>query len=410
MKLITKLLFIPLLIGTAAAQEAVPTLRFLSFGEPAAADSKEDNLYDRGTRLLDESKWGDALQTFDDLAAMKGRRADAALYWKAYALNKLGRRQDSLTAIAALRSAYPNSTWLKDASALELEVKNAMGKKPDPGAVSDEDLKLLAINSLMNTDCVKAAPLIGKVLDGNASPRIKERALFVLAQNDCAEGEQLLMSVAKGQKLPNLQAKAIQYIGTNGNAKNIKALVDIYSSSSDAHVKQAVIQAYLVADDKDDLLKVAKNETSKELRISAIHTLGAMGATKELEQMYQGAPADTKHAIIQACVAADDTDLLKQIANNKNEDTKLRIEAMRSLGATGGKDADATLVQIYKSEQNVELRRAALDGMFVNDDSKDMIALAKAETDPQMKRIIIEKLSVMDSKDVRDFMLEILNK
>jgi hypothetical protein len=39
-----------------------------------------------------------------------------------------------------------------------------------------------------------------------------------------------------------------------------------------------------------------------------------------------------------------------------------------------------------------------------------LIALARKETDREMKRHIIEKLSVMDSRKARDYMLEILNK
>jgi hypothetical protein len=39
-----------------------------------------------------------------------------------------------------------------------------------------------------------------------------------------------------------------------------------------------------------------------------------------------------------------------------------------------------------------------------------MISLARSENDPQMKRKIVEKLAIMDSKEAKDYMLEILNK
>jgi len=48
--------------------------------------------------------------------------------------------------------------------------------------------------------------------------------------------------------------------------------------------------------------------------------------------------------------------------------------------------------------------------MFVLGDATDLIALARKETDPEMKRKLVEQLSVMNSKESRDYMLEILNK
>jgi hypothetical protein len=39
-----------------------------------------------------------------------------------------------------------------------------------------------------------------------------------------------------------------------------------------------------------------------------------------------------------------------------------------------------------------------------------LVALARKETNPEMKRFLIERLSVMGGKESRDYMLEILNK
>ncbi len=59
-------------------------------------------------------------------------RPDAAMYWTAYALNKLGRRDEALTTIGNLRKQHPNSRWLNDAGALEVEVKQAAGARSRP--------------------------------------------------------------------------------------------------------------------------------------------------------------------------------------------------------------------------------------------------------------------------------------
>ena len=51
-----------------------------------------------------------------------------------------------------------------------------------------------------------------------------------------------------------------------------------------------------------------------------------------------------------------------------------------------------------------------VEGLFIQDDAHDLVQLARKETDPQLKRALVEKLSVMDNKEAHDYMLEILNK
>jgi hypothetical protein len=123
---------------------------------------------------LDERDYDRALRDFDQYykgaAEIKDARADGALYWKAYALSKPGRRDDSLAMLAQLEKSYPSSRWLNDAKALQLEVRQASGQGGSPESQTDEDLKLLAINSLMNTDAERVVPLLEKLL---ADPKLR---------------------------------------------------------------------------------------------------------------------------------------------------------------------------------------------------------------------------------------------
>src|SRR6266496_2734427 len=76
---------------------------------------REEELYDRGTESLDEERWDRAVEAFDAVARLGGRRADAALYWKAYAQRKAGRSADALATLAELRKSAPQSRYLKEA-------------------------------------------------------------------------------------------------------------------------------------------------------------------------------------------------------------------------------------------------------------------------------------------------------
>ena len=84
--------------------------------------------YYKATRMLDQRKWEDALAV---LKKVTGERADAALYWSAYAQAKLGRRDEALATLAALKG-QSGSRWLNDAAALEVEVRQASGQIVSP--------------------------------------------------------------------------------------------------------------------------------------------------------------------------------------------------------------------------------------------------------------------------------------
>src|SRR6185295_4519060 len=100
--------------------------------------------------------------------------------------------------------------------ALDVEVRQAAGKPVSPESATDEDLKLMALQGLMNSDSDRALPLLEKLLHSSQSPKIKERALFVLTQSDSARAKQIVVDIAKGSSNPDLQMKAVHYLGVMG--------------------------------------------------------------------------------------------------------------------------------------------------------------------------------------------------
>lgn len=303
--------------------------------------------YDAGTRALDDHKYDEAVRRFDAVIIGKSQRADGALYWKAYALNRLRRRDDALAALAALRRDHPASRWLNDAQALEAEVKRGSGQAASPAQETNEDLKLMAINSLMGADPDRAMPLLEGLLKGNSTPAVKDRAMFVLTQNQSPRAQQILAQYAKGAGNPDLQMRAIRYIGMSGTTDSRQQLVSIYNASNDTGVKRQVIQALMISNGREPLFTLAKNEKDADLRADVIRQLGIMGATDQL-------------------------------------------------------------LQLYSSDSDPKAKRAAIDGLFMHNDAKALVDLARKESDPAMKRTIVERLTMMHSKEATDYMMELL--
>ena len=63
---------------------------------------REYSAYDQGQQALDSGRWDRAITSFDRVIELKGTKSDAALYWKAYAQNKLGQRPEALATIGIL--------------------------------------------------------------------------------------------------------------------------------------------------------------------------------------------------------------------------------------------------------------------------------------------------------------------
>jgi predicted Zn-dependent protease len=173
-------------------------------------------LYDDGRDDLDEDRYEKAEAKFQQLADMNGPQTDAALYWKAYAQNRLGKRDTALTTIADLKKRFPQSRWQKDAGALEIEVRQNTGNPSHPENQSDEELKMLALQGIMNGDPQKGISILENILNGSGTPKLKSRALFMAAQSGRPEVREILAKVARGQGNPELQRKAVEYLGIFG--------------------------------------------------------------------------------------------------------------------------------------------------------------------------------------------------
>jgi len=101
----------------AAAQQS-PSASFLDPQTAEKANAHEDELYSAAKNALDDGEFDNAIRQFDEVMKLHGRKADGALYWKAYALNKAGNKAQALAALGELRKSYPRSNWLRDAAAL----------------------------------------------------------------------------------------------------------------------------------------------------------------------------------------------------------------------------------------------------------------------------------------------------
>jgi HEAT repeat protein len=485
---ITFISFILILCLTGIAQTVDLPPGVVSGFQP---QSSGDANADAGKKAVYEGKWQEALDAYSRVVKAGGAHVDEALYWQAYSQNKLGRRGDAFNSIAQLKRQYASSPWIKDAKALEQEMRPT-----DPNAESDCDLKILAVNSLMNTDPDRAVPIIEKLLtnggnSGQCGGQILDKALFVLSQSDSQRARDLLLQIATGKLHPELQQKAIHYLGISGNHDT---LMKIYTDSSSTEAKKSALHSLGISGGCSELLTLSKGEKDAQLVSEAIHSMGIAGCKEQMRELYGNTTnPDLKRNILHATIVSGDTELQQKVALN-DPDPKMRAEAVRNLGVSGGcsqlsgftneKDPEvirtaihamgvggckdqlrdlysktttpdlkrdilhstivsgdtelqekvalsdpdpslraeaihdlgvsggssATLVKIYQDNQSSEVKSSVINALFVKDDAHSLIGLARKETNPEMRKQIVSKLSVMGNREATDYLMELLNK
>ena len=336
--------------GPAFKAPPIPPLPPIPWIDPQA-------LYDQAREAIENSQFDQALQELNQLTdpIWVGKDptngwGDAALYWKAYSQSKLALSDEALQTIKELSKQFAKSTWVKDAKALAVEIQQAAGQPVSADLQNDEELKLLALRGIMQSDPEKGLPIIEKMLAGGGTPRVRDRALFVLAQSRSARARDIIANTAKNNSNPELQTRAIRYIGMMRSGDNNELLAGIYRSSPDASVKRAIIQSYFTSGNADKIGELARTEKDSDLRRIAIRNLGMMNRA-------------------------------------------------------GVSD---TLVAIYKSDSSSDVRREIVNSLFIHRDAKALVDLARAEKDPSLKKDIVSRLSVMKAPEATDYMLELL--
>jgi HEAT repeat protein len=326
-------------------------------GPAARFAGPADGLYDSAHSLINAGRYEQAINQLDRLIRQYdgkpdavANRVDAALYWKAYAQMKESAFPDALGTLADLQKRFGDSRWLRDARALEVEVRQASGQRVSPDGQSDEDLKLLALRGLMRADPDRALPMIEQLMMGNSSIRVKENALFVLSQSRSPQAREIIASAARGSSNPDVQLRAVRYLGAMRTPESRQVLDDVYRSSSDAAIKRSIIQSYVNSEALDRLSDIVRNEKDVQLRRTAIRSLGAM--------------------------------------RRANTGDPLRAA--------------------YLADSNADLRREVVSALAAQQNAIVLVDLARQEKDAELKRAIVERLGTMKTKEATDYLIELL--
>jgi HEAT repeat protein len=161
------------------------------------------------------------------------------------------------------------------------------------------------------------------------------------------------------------------------------SLVRIVGSDSPLELRQRVISRLGNGDlmPPADLMQLYQKEQNKDLRLTMVRALGAMGAV----------------------------DQLVQVVKTEKEPT-VRLQAIRSLGNAKSERSSQTLIDLYGSEQDKDARKAVISALSNQGNADGLVAIARKETSNDLKLDIVRRLSEMASKNkvAMDYLMELV--
>jgi HEAT repeat protein len=292
-----------------------------------------------------------------------------------------------------------NNRSLKSLAAFVLLIASQQTTAQTPDQ-DKEALKLAAVEALISAPPERAMPLARKVLEGNNSDELKEKALFVLSQIDEPEAQQLILLTAQDES-SGLRYEAIRMIGIGGDPDALAQLGPLFADG-DEELQEAILEAYLIADADQAVYQIALDAKDDQAFARAVQTLSVMGAHDLLRQLRDNGNRGSEvasEALIDAYAISGDSESLRALATDpSNPEQQLR--ALEGLGVIGGDKADAILLDIYRSTDNLQVRESAIEGLMISGNDQAILELFQASSDAIEKKQLLKFLVIMDSEAV----------
>jgi len=292
--------------------------------------------------------------------------AGDALYWQAWAIYKNGQENghtrgaldNALAALDRQADDYPNARTRNDARDLRARVRSAQGgignrvariETQDTAALlvkgncksDDDDVRIAALQGLMQMDAESALPILRQVLAKRdaCSIELRKQAVFMVSQKRGEESSRILLEVARTDPSGDVRADAIQWLGQSRSDIAIPALDSILNSASDNDVREKAIFALSQQRDASAsqvLRRFVENERMPDdLRANGIFWLGQRrdaASAEYLRQLYSRTRSEQLHeSIIQAISQSKSGDASKwlfDIASDRDQPIEARKNAL----------------------------------------------------------------------------------
>ncbi len=291
-----------------------PLEKFNRFAQTANASEAATKVLLEGRTLITNKNWAKAEERFKYLLTQypHSDNMDVALYWMAYAQKNQNKLRDAEATLMRLINDYSTSNWMDDALALRVEIAARLSNHTvieQETTNANDEIKIAALNSLFQADPARATTVASEMLKRNSqsSVPIKDVALTLVAQYGDNSATPMLIEMARNETNLGLRRKAVSLLAWRNDETAFSALKEIANNSTDPDTAEIALWA------------IASNGKFREQAYSFISDIAKSSQTE-----------------------------------------KVRIQAVLALGRYESDQAFAELIQIYKSANDVEIKKAVI--------------------------------------------------
>ncbi|HET7422220.1 MAG TPA: HEAT repeat domain-containing protein [Gemmatimonadales bacterium] len=421
-------------------------------GDPA------DSLYRAARETLGRRQFDSAAGLFGRLPSRypKSAYAPDAYYWQAFALYRVGDDGSLRTALAALRtqqSKFPKAATQGDAAALERRIQGELARRGDPTAAvaveraasavaapppvppvppvtatapvppeapeppdgsdrdkhgkrgkdcegDDDDIKIAAVNALIQMDSEKARPILQRILARKdaGSACLRQKAVFLIAQGGGEGAEDILLETTRTDPDPEVREQAVFWLSQVGTEKAVTALDSILRRSTDRQLQEKAL--FALSQHESPRARAAlrtyaeRSDVPDELREKAIFWIGQSDDPESgayLRSLFGRVKSVELRKKLLFSVSQQDTkesrSWLLTVARDANQPMEIRKQALFSAGQAGVPSTE--LGTLYDGLTDRELKEQLLFVLSQQDDAAavdKLLVVARKDPDTELRK------------------------
>ena len=409
-----------------------------------------DSLYRLARRAMADENYRRAADAFAELVDRYPRSdyAGDALYYRAYCLYQLGGQRDLRDATDAIEQQardYADASTRDDAKTLRTRIESLQARRGDARAAQrvqekasqlgdergcpsdDDDMRIAALQGLMQMDAESALPILRQVVAkrGSCTESLRKHAVFIVSQKRSDEATELLLQVARSDPSSDVRAEAIQWLGQARSPRAVAALDSIAANATDDDIlDKAVFALSQTRDERSDaaLRRIAADERkSTHARTQAIFWFGQTHRDADdmrfLRDLFgRSRSEEIQGSIIQAMSQArtpEATRWLIEIARDKSISIEARKNALFWAGQGGV--GVRQLVDLYdemKGQPEIQNQLIFVFSQRQRDSEAvdKLMDIAKNDPDRDVRKQAIFWLGQSHDPRVKQFLLDLINR
>jgi len=431
-----------------------------------------DSVYGAARQALNSNQYSRAATLFRSIRTKYPRSAYVpnTYYWEAFALYRTGSEESLRTARAALQTqarSYPKATTRRDAEALLRRIEGSLAQLGDEDATAatiaaaqpaqppqppqagqpaepavaampsrsrsgdrcdddDDDIRIAALNAVLQMDADRAVPLLKTVLarrdEGSAC--LRRKAVFLVSQKRSDETSRILLDAVRRDPDKEVREQAVFWLSQVPGDETVAALDSILQDpKTDPEIQEKAIFALSQHQSPRaaQILRAyaERRDRPSELREKAIFWLGQRRSDENaqfLKDLYRKLENDDlKEKVIFSISqmgTADNYRWLMDIALDQKENIELRKKALFWAGQ--GRNVDINdLVKLYDTMNDREMKEqlifvysqrredAALDKLF---------AIGKSDPDRELRKKAIFWVGQSRSPRAAQYLQDLINQ